>query len=268
MNKHVKELLNSLSITHLATYNETKAGFVERLIKTIKQKITKYLMYHQTNKWIDILSDVTSAYNSAQHRMLGAAPMHVTPDNQDESRVRQYLLRYGKSSIPQFAHTKPPKVQIKSEPFNFTGKKQVLDMPANRRDKKLKFKIGQLVRVSRLPRAFGREYDEKFSHELFKISKGYFRDDLEVYQLADLKDEPISGTWYRWEISLAAEPEKNMYVVNAIEGERMVNRRKQYLVSFIGWPKKFNEYIDAKNVKDIHITKYKKKIKNPKDPIP
>ena len=231
---------------------------MERLIKTIKLKLTKYMMYHQTHVWIDILSDVTNSYNNAKHRMLGVAPMQVTSDNQDESRLRQYLLKYGKSSIPDFADSKPAKVLIKEEPFDFKRKKKIFDMPAKKRKARLRFKVDQLVRVSRLPRAFSREYDEKFSHEIFKIRKGYFRDDLEVYQLQDLKGEPISGTWYRWEISKAAEPEKKMYMVEGIEGERMVNGRKQYLVRFVGWPKKFNEYLDARNVKDIHVTKYKK----------
>jgi hypothetical protein len=49
----------------------------------------KYMMNKQTHKWIDVLDDITVAYNAALYRSLGMAPIEVTPENESEVRYSQ-----------------------------------------------------------------------------------------------------------------------------------------------------------------------------------
>ena len=46
-NKWVKSLLRNRNIKHVVTLNETKANYVERAIKSIKMKLSKYMYNKQ-----------------------------------------------------------------------------------------------------------------------------------------------------------------------------------------------------------------------------
>ena len=57
-----------------------------------------------------------------------------------------------------------------------------------KRDKKVKFlfKVGDKVRISHLRSAFQREYDIKWSGEIFKISRRFIRQGQPIYRIIDL----------------------------------------------------------------------------------
>ena len=81
-NRPFNRLLNKNKIKHLYTYNETKANYAERVIKTTKNKIMKYLSENETLRWIDILSDLTYGYNNSKHRSIKMSPTDATSKNQ------------------------------------------------------------------------------------------------------------------------------------------------------------------------------------------
>ncbi|MCG8432149.1 MAG: transposase family protein, partial [Candidatus Omnitrophica bacterium] len=141
LNGSLQAFLKSKGIRHVTMRNETKAMYAERAIKTIKTKLFKYMTQEGKFRWIDVLADVTKAYNHTQHRSLGRSPVEVTKDTEDESRIQQYFLRR--------------KVKPKSS---------------------FKYALGDVVRISRLKRPFERQYDEKWTGELFTVKKRYFRD--------------------------------------------------------------------------------------------
>ena len=67
--KEVDTYLKSQNIHHLYAYNtETKANYAERVIKTIKHKIFRYLLKNRALRYIDILQDVVQSYNHTSHR--------------------------------------------------------------------------------------------------------------------------------------------------------------------------------------------------------
>ena len=83
---------------NLYTYYETKANYAERVIKTIKNKIMKYLSKKETLRWIDILSDLTYGYNNSIHRSIKMSPKYAKPKNQYFLWKSQYdNLKYPKS---------------------------------------------------------------------------------------------------------------------------------------------------------------------------
>ena len=73
-NKEFERLLEQENIAHIFTYYETKANYAERVIKTIKLKIFKYFTNRETNRWIDILSDLMNGYNNSIHRSINMSP--------------------------------------------------------------------------------------------------------------------------------------------------------------------------------------------------
>ena len=72
---------------------------------------------------------------------------------------------------------------------------------------RFKFKVGDLVRTSILKRTFEREYDEKFTRELFFISSRKIPQGLAIYTLKDYAGEEITGTFYEKELLKASESE-------------------------------------------------------------
>ena len=62
-NRKVNALLERLDIGHILTLNETKANYAERVIRTVKDKMGKYLEKHESHEWIDILPKITT-YNN------------------------------------------------------------------------------------------------------------------------------------------------------------------------------------------------------------
>ena len=59
------------------------------------------------------------------------------------------------------------------------------------------FKVGDKVRISHLCSSFQREYDVKWSGEIFKISKRFLRQGQPMYKIVDWFNQPMKGTFYQ-----------------------------------------------------------------------
>ena len=146
-NKQVNAYLKSQNIHHFYALNtETKANYAERLIKTLKHKLFRYMLKNRTQRYIDVLQDVVYSYNHTVHRSLGQSPASITKDNEGESRLEQYLLRQGK-------------------------------VKRSKKQKKVskKYEIYQTVRLPHVRSVFDREYSQKWTGEIFKIQTWYPR---------------------------------------------------------------------------------------------
>ncbi|KAL7289192.1 hypothetical protein TKK_0017134 [Trichogramma kaykai] len=71
----------------------------------------------------------------------------------------------------------------------------------NRR-KKLKYKIGDLVRISRAKNAFAKGYEGGWTIEIFKIKRISEAWQPAVYYVEDLAGEPIDGFFYEQELTI------------------------------------------------------------------
>jgi hypothetical protein len=87
----------------------------------------------------------------------------------------------------------------------------------------------------------------KWTRELFKVSK--VNDTVPVtYNLIDLNNEPIEGTFYAEELqkidkSVLDEPFKIEKVIRKSKGKS--------LVKYLGYPDSFNQWIDSKELSAI-----------------
>ena len=170
--KVVNAYLKSQNIHHFYALNtETKANYAERLIKTLKHKLFRYMLKNRTQRYIDVLQDIVHSYNHTVHRSLGKPPASITEGNEGESRLQQYLLRPGTS--------KPGKTK---------------------KNKKYKYKIYQTVRLSHVRSVFDREYSQKWTGELFKIDSRFRREGVPVYTILDWDGERVDGTFYEPEL--------------------------------------------------------------------
>ena len=63
-------------------YNEGKFVVAERFIRTLKNKIFKYMTTISKNVYIDVLNDIVSKYNNTVHKTIKMKPIiDVTGDS-------------------------------------------------------------------------------------------------------------------------------------------------------------------------------------------
>ena len=146
-NKYVKILFDQYSIHSYNILTKTKAGAVERVNKTIKQKIWKYFTETGRKRWIDILDEIQNNYNNTYHNTIKMPPNKVTMEN------RQKVF---KTMYPQI-----------NDRIN------------------CRMKIGDNVRIALNKETFEKAYTINWSTEIFKIIKVFQRGGVCWYRLRD-----------------------------------------------------------------------------------
>lgn len=70
-----RELCKKYGIKQYFTVpEETHASVVERVIKTLRLKVGKYMSLYNTERYIDVLPEIVSNYNDSVHSTLGTTP--------------------------------------------------------------------------------------------------------------------------------------------------------------------------------------------------
>ena len=234
-NRTFNRLLHQNKIKHLYTYYETKANYSERVIKTLKNKIMKYLSKKETSKWFDILPDVTYGYNNSMHRSIKMSPKDAKSRNPYLVWKNQYdNLKYPKSYYSFRKQFQNPKLMQTLKPKIF------------------RFKISDRVKISHLKNMFDKEYTEKWSGEIFTVINRKLNQNIPMYELKDYNNDKIEGFFDEPELQLAYIDSDIMYKI-----EKILKKRKkksgevEMLVKWKGWPSKFNSWILEKQMEDI-----------------
>jgi len=223
------QVYQALSIKHFSTSNELQANYAERVIKTIKAKLFRIMRKTRKFKYIEQLEKVIEGYNKTVHSSTGYAPEDVTDENEDEVRISEYLIRTKKENAI-------PRLKNKMAPSKI---------------KQYKFKLNDSVRITRTRNTFDRFYDENWTGEVFTIIKRFRRQNINVYKIADKKDDELKGTFYETELQkINYDPNAEFHVKEVLETIKERGKPDKVRVSWHDWPKKFNQVILKSNLKD------------------
>ena len=97
-----------------------------------------------------------------------------------------------------------------------------------------------------------REYSQKWTGELFKIDTRFRREGVPVYTILDWDGERVDGTFYEPELQPVTINPTTEYRVDRILKRRVRNKRKEVLVRWLHWPKKYDSWIPEADVKDYN----------------
>ena len=97
-----------------------------------------------------------------------------------------------------------------------------------------------------------REYSQKWTGELFKIDTRFRREGIPVYTILDWDGERVDGTFYEPELQPVTIDPTTEYRVEKILKRRVRNKRKEVLVRWLHWPKKYDSWIPEADVKDYN----------------
>ena len=221
INRDVTSYLKSKNIESFQTLNSEKANFAERLIKSLKSKIVKYMKHRESPKWVDVLPLITQSYNETFHRSLGMTPKEAL--NSSDSLL--WRAQYG-----PVAKSSEKRSSTKSYP---------------RSRSYFKFKVGDTVKLSHAKSPFTREYDERWTNEYFTVTSRNNKQNIPMYTVKDWSNDPIRGSFYGPELQKVSSPEKDAkYKIEKIIKTRKRNGRKELFVKWLGWHRKFNSWVE------------------------
>lgn len=190
---------------------DTKAAIAERFIRTIKERMWRYFTHKNTRRYVDVLQNIVESYNNSRHSAIKMTPASVTRYN--VAKARQNLeAKYGNRGYC----TRP------------------------------KYKVGDLVRVSRAKSVFDKGYESGWTLEIFEITRVSQTRQPPVYFVKDLAGEEIDGFFYAEELSRVRKNLKTaVFEVDRVLKSRGQGRSKEFFVSWKGYPESFNSWIKA-----------------------
>lgn len=202
-NAHFKKLMMKFNINHYNTYSTMKAAIAERVIRTLKEKLFKYFTLNGTHKWIDVLPEIVLQYNNTKHRTIKMPPSKVTKNNEAQIHLAAYTH---------------------------------LKIAGDR-----KFKVGDIVRISKAKHVFEKGYTPNWTTELFKIIKIKITNPT-TYLLEDLHSQPILGAFYGHELSRVANPD--VYLIEKV----LQKKGNKVKVRWLGFDKSHDSWLETKTL--------------------
>ena len=172
-NKTFKEFRDDNEIELYSTFNqpdERSQGpshnpVIERFNRTLKNMMYKKFTERGNRIWFDILDELMESYNNKIHRMIKMSPYEASKHPESILEIIQ------------------------------THNNENLMM-----DEKIKFKVGDRVRIFKWKSKFEKGYTYKWSKEIFIVDKVVDTKPV-TYKLRDLNDEDVLGRFYSNELT-------------------------------------------------------------------
>ena len=218
--KVVEKYLKKENVKQYFSRSDTKSSMAERVIKTIKGKLHRYMEEKNTFTWYDVLDDFVVSYNNSFHSAIKMTPTQAQNADQHTVWKNQYQTQR-RTRARRAAHLTKPK---QSDPF--------------------KFNINDDVKLSAKRRSFQREYDQRYTTETFLITGRRKKGNISLYKIKDLNNQGIIGEFQDDELTKVLIPTDKTYKIDKVIKQRRRNKKTEYFVSWRGWPKQFNTWVD------------------------
>jgi hypothetical protein len=106
---------------------------------------------------------------------------------------------------------------------------------------KLKFDIGETVRISKAKHYFEKGYYPNYTDEIFTVHRRYKRSGFPLYTLKDYGSEVLEGAFYQQELQSVTRPE--IWEVEKVIKTKGRGKQKEYYVKWHGYSSKFNSWV-------------------------
>lgn len=137
------------------------AAIVERMNRTIKDRLHRYFAENNTLRWVDVIQDIVKSINNSVNRSTGMKPSDVTYKNAESLRRIMYEDIF--------------------------------------KSKKPKFQLGDSVRFANKKMLFVKG-DENFTDGIYEVERVYTHTVPIVYTLKDYEGNHIKGYFYEQEL--------------------------------------------------------------------
>ena len=148
----------------------------------------KYFTKNNTYRYLDVIDKLLTVYNSSIHSTIGMPPSKVKPSNVYSDWQRMNSLW---AKIPEG---------------------------------RVKFKVGNLVRITKEKVKFAKRYEQTFSTEIFRVAQVILRVRQTVYELTYMQNRPIEGQFYNYELVKVTVSRRTEFQIHKVT----VSRRTEF----------------------------------------
>lgn len=222
-NKMCKALFDKLNIRWYTTQNsDVKMSIVERVIRTLKGMLYRYMLQNLTQTYIRALPQIVRNYNDTVHSATGLAPSAINASNEDEVMRRLY----------------PELWRVEEEESD--------ESDDDLKEEKPIFSLGDSVRISSARDPFHKGYLQSWSSEIYTVDRVVKRRPL-VYRIRGEDKKIIEGTFYKWELQ-KVKP-SDVYRIDEVLDERTnEDGETEYLVRWQNFPDNANSWVPARDI--------------------
>jgi len=199
-----KKKLKALKILHYTTFSPVGVSCVERLIRTLKNRMWVMMEEAGSYRWLGILPGIVRDYNHSVHSALKMTP------TQGRLVANEPALWKHQYAEPVFVSTPPPKLSV-----------------------------GDWVRVSIVKGVFERGYHANWSYQPYQIAEVLHGDPV-MYRIAERDGTVLAGSFYESELQKTAVPDTGF--IDVIQ-TRKKGKQEQSLVSWRGVPHKYDQWV-------------------------
>eukprot|EP00732_Lithocolla_globosa_P001107 Lithocolla_globosa_v1_NODE_499_length_3887_cov_7.353079.p1 type:complete len:360 gc:universal NODE_499_length_3887_cov_7.353079:1357-278(-) len=193
--KETLALMKSKGIKVYQSYSEKKVPIVERSIRTMKGRISKYQDSSGSFRYIDVLQKLVKGYNNTVHSTIKMTPTQASDPKNYEQLIKNF-----------FASMKP------------------------RKEQRTLFKEGDIVRLSIQKDKFDKESFGAYTSESFKVRRA-LNTHPPTYLVEDLKGEQLLGSFYNQELLKVGKQADDLDSVKVLK-TRTVKKQKQSYVEY------------------------------------
>ena len=200
-NSQVKGVLDEFEVFQTSTKDKLiKASIVERFNRTLRMKLARLKTQTGSNKFIHVLPDILESYNNTKHSSIRMKPSEVTIDNQDIAFNNLY------------------------------GGKSYLEMLNEARSKKLKFKLGDFVRLKVEKQTFERGYSKSWSDQVFRVNRIITSGQVPTFYIRDSMNQELPRKYYTQDLQKIGAPGNH---VEKILQKRRRNINNQLVTEYL-----------------------------------
>ena len=97
INASFKKILTNrgIDVNYVDVGSHHALGTIDRYVRTLREKINKYMEMHNTTTYIDVLQKIVENYNLAYHSGIKKAPIDVKDDDKDVNDI--FMKKYMKA---------------------------------------------------------------------------------------------------------------------------------------------------------------------------
>lgn len=196
---------NKIGMYH--TYGRGKSVIVERFNRTLKTNMWKTLTAENSHSWVELLPKLITDYNSSVHSTLRMTPNEASKNPEKAGKRWQ--------------------------------EKKKVEMPAA---PTTDYKVGDIVRISRIKGMFEKGYDVSWTRQTFVIDRIDNHQFPPLYYLKDYDHHnPIQGGFYEEELQKVKHP--HTFLIDHVIKERGKGDKKELFVRWLGYGPESDSWI-------------------------
>lgn len=214
LNPEVRAMLDShgLTITHPS---DGHAAHVERANLSLQRILFQHM--HEKGgkyKWLSFLPQAVNIMNDRYHRIIKMTPNQAEQDEHKDD-VNEAMSLYRSKALQS-------------------------------KKKRVRFSVGDNVRIKRDKNIFSRGYLPTFTDEVFKVIEVLDHLPIEMYRITEWDGTEITGNFYPEELSLV---KGDVFKIEKRLKSRTVRGRKEIYVKWEGFPNKYNQWIPLSDLR-------------------